>query len=162
MSDTVTPGVRVASGAATRHSSIAFFLTRRAAMTPEQAADDEYCDEVRRLDTYTVLARPESGPGLVQRRVFVDAELEAARAEAMASPERIAYIQRRSKEIRTERASQPTRATPESVNSPGSHAAVAAVFNAVEEATGRTLTPEERAELIVWLSTHAAMMAGVR
>jgi hypothetical protein len=72
-------------------------------MTPEQVADDEYCEEVRMLDTYTELARPETGPGLIQRRVFGDTELDAARAAALSSPERAAYVARRAEEIRHER-----------------------------------------------------------
>lgn len=155
-----TPGIRVACGASTRAQSITFTLARRAAMTPEQAADDEYCAEVTKMETYTVLARPETGPGLVQFRVFGDPEIEAARKEALSSSERLAYVQRRSKEIRAERARLPAQASPATENKPGSHAAMAAVLNAAEETTGRALTQEEREELIEWVQKHAAPPPG--
>ena len=71
-------------------------------MTPEQAADDEYCEEVRLLDTYTVMER--SGNSLVPVPVYSATEVDAARVEALASPERTAYVQERSEEIRAERA----------------------------------------------------------
>jgi hypothetical protein len=122
--------------------------TRRASMTPEEAADDEYTSEANGTLMHHI-ANPGAFP-----QYNIATGIRAV-SEALQSPARIAYIQRRSKEIRAERLATRSQPVSSTTNKPGSHASTAAVFSAMEEALGRTLTPAERDEMMAWLKASA-------
>jgi hypothetical protein len=127
-----------------------FFRDQRATMTPEEAADDEYHGEAM-----GGLLHQMANPGAFPQYNSVNGNMGAI-TEALASPARLAYVQRRSKEIRAERAAERKQPVTATSNRRGSAAAIAAVFNSMEEAVGRALTQDERDELSAWMGSHMA------
>jgi hypothetical protein len=150
MSDDTKIGDVVAATARAWVERDRFFRDQRALMTPEQAADNEYHGEAM-----GGLLHQMANPGAFPQYNRVNGNMDAI-TEALASPARIAYVQRRAKEIRAERAAERKQPVPATSNRPGSAAAIAAVFNAMEEAIGRPLAPAEREELTAWMGSHMA------
>jgi hypothetical protein len=142
--DAASVAERLANAAYYRKLGEVTAHNRRLMMTPEEVAADEFITE---LLNYQML-------GVIE--VTNTSSPRVPSIEILATKAFREHVQQRAKEIRAERAAVRPQPVPATSNQLGSHASIAAVFNAMEEAVGRAMTPAERDELFAWIGARMA------